>query len=89
MLTTGVLGRPTTCERSRRSTISVLIRRTDSGWSAESWVNAAVESRSRWVSRSTWTVAVRGRFVMSAISPTRSPRPISASWMLLAGSRRW
>ena len=34
MLTTGVLGRPTTWERSRRSTISVLIRRADSGWSA-------------------------------------------------------
>ena len=52
MLTTGVLGRPSTCERSSRSTISVLMRRTDSGWSTDSWVNAAVESRRRWVSRS-------------------------------------
>ena len=52
MVTTGVLGRPTTRERRSRSTISVLMRRADSGWSAMSWVNAAVESRSRCVSRS-------------------------------------
>ena len=79
IVTTGLVGLPSRSDRTSLRTTWVVISRSASGNWATSFENASPESSSTWLSRSAVTSAERGSLVITASSPTTSPRPSSAT----------